>query len=84
MRVITAFFSVENLPLNTGQRFSEMKEPIYRCREWLGTNEGKSRVAILEKLTCSRRPASKRPILTAFHFCVLIEKSKPPKPNQAP
>ncbi len=81
MRIITAFFSVENLPLNLGQ-LPPMKEAIHSYREWLGTNEGENRVAIFEKLTSSRRPASKKPTLKAFHFSVLIEDHKPSKPNQ--
>ncbi len=81
MRVITAFFSVENLLLNPGQ-LPPMKEAINRCREWLGTNEGENRVAVFERLTCSSRPASQKPTLKAFHFSVLIEVHKPSKPNQ--
>ena len=80
MRVITAFFSVENLPLNPGQ-LPPMKEAIHSYREWLGTNEGENRIAIFEKLTCSTIPAPKKPTLKAFHFSVLIE--EPSKPNQS-
>jgi hypothetical protein len=82
MRVITAFFSVENLPLNPGQ-LPPMKEAIHRYREWLGTNEGENRIAIFEKLTCSSRPASQRPALRVFHFSILIEGHRPSKPSQA-
>lgn len=82
MRVITAFFSVENLSLNPGQ-LPPMKEAIYGCREWLGTNEGENRIAIFEKLTCSSRTAPKKPTLKAFHFTVLIEDYNPSKPNRA-
>ena len=81
MRIITAFFSVENLPLNLGQ-LPPMKAAIHSYREWLGTNEGENRVAMFERLTCSSRPASKKPPLKAFHFSVLIEYHKPSKPNQ--
>ena len=81
MRVITAFFSVESLPLNPGQ-LPPMKEAIHRCREWLGTNEGENRIAIFEKLTCSSRRAPQKPTFRVFHFSVLIEGHKPSKPSQ--
>jgi hypothetical protein len=81
MRVITAFFSVENLPLNLGQ-LPPMMEAIQSYREWLGTNEGENRITIFEKLTCSSRPASQKPTLKAFHFSVIIEDRRPSKPNQ--
>jgi len=80
MRVITAFFSVEKLPLRPDQ-LPPVKEAIYRCREWLGTNEGRNRVAIFEG-TSFGRPACQRPTLQAFHFSVLIEDHKTSKPSQ--
>ena len=79
MRVITAFFSVENLQLNPGQ-LPPMKEAIHGCREWLGTNEGVNRIAIFEKLTCSRQ-APPKPAAKVFHFSVLIEGHKQAKPT---
>ncbi|MGO9436751.1 MAG: hypothetical protein ACLPH3_12300 [Terracidiphilus sp.] len=81
MRVITAFFSVENLLLNPGQ-LPPMKEAINRCREWLGTNEGENRIAIFEKLTYSSRRVPQKPTLRVFHFSVLIKGDKPSKPSQ--
>jgi hypothetical protein len=75
MRVITAFFSVENLPLNPAQ-LPPMKEAIYRRREWLGTNEGENRIAIIEKLTCSSGRAPQKLTLRVFHFSVLIQDHK--------
>ncbi len=76
MRVITAFFSVENLPLNPG-KLPPMNEAIHRCREWLGTNIGENRIATFEKSTCSSRRAPQKPTLRVFHFSVLIEGHKP-------
>jgi hypothetical protein len=81
MRVITEFFSVENIPLNPDQ-LPPMKEAIHRCREWLGTNEGENRITIFETLTCSSKRAPQKPTLRVFHFSVLIEGHKPSKPSQ--
>jgi hypothetical protein len=81
MRVITAFFSVESVPINPGQ-LPPMKEAIHNCREWLGTNEGENRIEIFEKLIRSSQRAPQKADFRIFQFSVLIEGHKLSKPSQ--
>jgi hypothetical protein len=81
MRIITDFYSVESLPLDPCQ-IPLMKKAIHGCREWLGTNEGQSRVAIFENLTCDSQGATPKVDFRVIHFSVSHRRSKSSNPSQ--
>jgi len=81
MRVITDFYAVESLPLDPCQ-FPPMKKAIHGCREWLGTNEGQSRVAIFENLTRGSQRAAQKVDFRVIHFSVSHRRSKSSNPSQ--
>jgi hypothetical protein len=73
MRITTLSFFVEKRQLVPAEEPAN-KEEIYRCREWLGTSEGRNRNIVFEH---SNRDLPKfkprQSGLSVVHFSVAIE-----------